>query len=336
MSTPSQSPSLTPRHWDPGWAHVWVYRATESQPRRPVVALPENAPPERRSFAELYWQGSDHVTWDELDDAVTQGHDVALLPWRRDLVILDCDVKEYQADTGFVVTDGVARLAPTVTRFGIDDLAREVRRLGHDPTELATYAVRTKSGGCHLYYRACPDVPLETRHHRAEWRVDVIAGVNTWVAAPPTPGYHVLRDRSMIELPRWLAEFLRDLTEHLAPVGASRRTALERAARDQRRDLAAVLVNGEGQEVDEGAGLWRAWVNRELQLVALANQVGGWNQAIYQACRNLLDGGVDPVTVEESVLVAAAPVDARNERVARDTIRSAGTGHRRNENGERA
>ncbi len=332
MSSSLQPHVTTPTHWDATWAHVWVHRATEDQARRAAVALPRNlsrdATPAQRAFAEMYWQGA-MGSWDQLLTTVTdEALDVALLPWRSDLVILDCDVKEYQVDTGFVVTDGVARLAPTTWRYGVEDLAREVRSLGHDPRELATYTVRTKSGGVHLYYRAHPDLPLDTRHHRHDWRVDVIAGTNTWVAAPPTPGYYVVRDLPVAPLPTWLAEFLRDLATYLPPIGRQHSAALEETAKTARRDaLEAVTRRDAGKIRADDTDLLTQYVQLELDRIALANQHGGWNQAIYDAARNLLEVGWSLEAVTPAVLTAAAPVDARNQRQALDTLRSAWRGH---------
>lgn len=176
-----------PAHWRADtFRHFWVTRGSEGVPRQPVVALP-GGEVGGGGFAELYWAGA-VASWAELLACVGGGRDVAVLPAASGLLVLDCDVKWYHADTAFVVSERTARLAPAVQRHGIDDLGRVVRELGHSPAELATYTVRTKSGGYHLYYRV-PEAfvgVLGTSHHRHEWRVDVIASQHSWVAAPPT------------------------------------------------------------------------------------------------------------------------------------------------------
>lgn len=337
--------SDAPRCWNPAgtWQHRPVARATEDAPRRPIIPKPENlqedAPRGDRRLAEMYWRGSGTSEWPDLLSMVSDGFslrkrlvpcDVALFPSASGLVVLDCDVKRYDDETGFVVVDNVASLAPPIVRYGLNDLRREVEALGHSMAELATYAVRTKSGGVHLYYLENPRVRLRNTGHRHEWRIDVVAhndgADRSWVAAPPTPGYEVVRDIPVVELPDWLATWLAGLESHVPPVGHQRRQGMTRAAAEARSRV--MMPVGEND-----AGLLAAWVRHELDLVREANQTGGWNLAIYQCVLNLLEVGGDLDQVAEMTLEAAAPVNDLERRRAMDTVGSAYRRHLRKSNG---
>jgi Bifunctional DNA primase/polymerase, N-terminal. len=330
-----------PVHWNPEgvWQHRPLYRKTDDYPRRPAIARPENLSKDAtqgdRDYAEKYWNQSGSITWAELHDAVTNGFrfrrqqkpqpcDVALFPASSGLVVVDCDVKRYDAKTGFVVTGGAASLetlVPERVEYGLADLQREVEKMGHTMLELATYTVQTKSGGHHFYFRENPRVKLVNSGHRHEWRVDVVAhnagSDRSWVAAPPTPGYEVVRDFPVTEMPDWLAGWLRDVNHKLPALGQERRKAMNLAAGETRRRVLA-LPTGEAD-----GNLMRVWVQGELDVVAESNRVGGWNLAIYQCTLNLLEGGWDKDVVELAVLKAAAPVSNLESRNAAYTIESA-------------
>lgn len=312
-------------HHDPGWRHLPLMRATEETSRRPEYSKPEAyQEPKKRALAAQVWQGV-VADWETLQHAVAGGRDVGILTGQSHLVILDCDVKRYDRDTGWVVQENTATWQQGVERHGLDDVARVVKELGHDMSELHTYTVETKSGGCHLYFTQNSQAPLTTLHHRQDWRVDVIASMNTWVAAPPTPGYRVTADAPCVELPGWLAQWLVDLNRHLPPVGGERRQRIESRARES-------LVSWRGSQLsgaDPGSllELQRAWAQSQLQLVALANRYGGWNSTIYQVTHNLLDAGLHPGRVTESVLEVASPTNAVEWKKAYDTILSAQSKH---------
>jgi hypothetical protein len=121
----------------------------------------------------------------------------------------------------------------------------------------------------------------------------------------------------VVELPDWLAGWLRDVNRHLPALGRERRQALNHAALETRRRVLSLPV-GEAEQ-----GLMAAWVQGELDVVAEANRVGGWNLAIYQCTLNLLEGGWDKDVVEMAVLKAAAPVSNLESRNAAYTIESA-------------
>lgn len=291
------------------------------------MPLPENLidrPEKERRLSNVYWGGSS-MTWTEAHVALGQGHDVGLLAGQSGLVILDCDVKRYDAETGFVVVGNTAslqELKPAVTHRGIDDLKREVERLQRSMTELRTFTIATKSGGLHLIYRQNPRFPLETKHHRTDWRVDVIAGHNNWVATAPSAGYHVALDVPVVELPDWLAAWLQRLEDHFLPLGRRRRQQVEKLKTQVRHQSQLP-----GREDDS---LVARWIDLELELVRLANRHGGWNDAIYQATLNLLEGGWGFDDVVGAVLDAAEPVSDLERRKAMDTIESARRKHVRN------
>lgn len=335
-----------PVNWNPEgvWQHRPLHRKTDDYPRRPTVSRPENlsgkASEKDKAYAERYWNHPLNTTWDELQVTVTDGFringkmtpcDVALFPAMSGLVIIDCDVKRYDAETGFVTTGSTARLEelkPAVTKYGFNDLQREVEKLGHSMMELATYTVQTKSGGFHLYFRENPRVKLVNSGHRHEWRVDVVAhnagSDRSWVAAPPTPGYEVIRDLPVREMPDWLGQWLQGVNRHLPALGRERRATANRQAADTRKRALATV---DSVETDEG--LLGAWVRQELGVVALANQEGGWNLAIYQCALNLLEGGWDEDAVANAVLKAAKPVSNLESRNAMYTIESACRRHAR-------
>jgi hypothetical protein len=275
----------------------------------------------------MYWEGVS-ANWEQLQAAVLGGSDVGILVEPSQLVVLDCDVKRYDQGTGWVVQDGTATWQDGVVKRGVEDLAREVEKLGHSMGELYTYTVETKSGGRHLYFKRPVSVPwLTTLHHREDWRVDVIASGRNWVAAPPTPGYRVVVDAPCVELPPWLAEWLTGLHSHLRPLGGTQRQTVEQRAASQ-------LLSWRGSQLlgvnpTSLAELQQAWVTSQLDLVALANQYGGWNSTIYQVTLNLLDVGFEPDRVEEVVLRVASPVDEIERKKAYDTIRSAERKHGR-------
>ena len=309
-------------HHDPGWRHLPLVRATEQTSRRPEYSKPEAyQEPKKRALAAQVWQGVT-ADWETLQQAVAGGRDVGILTGQSRLVILDCDVKRYDQDTGWVVNQGTASWQQGVERHGLDDVARVVKELGHDMAELHTYTVETKSGGCHLYFTQSSQVPLTTSHHRQDWRVDVIASVNSWVAAPPTPGYRVTVDAPCVELPRWFAAWLQDVNHHLLPVGGEHRRRVEQHLRQSLMTWQAggSLTGGNPEKLGD---LRREWAWCQLDLVALANRYGGWNDAIYTVTLNLLEVGFPSTGVEKAVLGAAEPLNDVEQKKAYDTILSA-------------
>ncbi|MFG5720308.1 hypothetical protein [Streptomyces murinus] len=121
----------------------------------------------------------------------------------------------------------------------------------------------------------------------------------------------------MIELPDWLAEWLRDIESHLEPAGGKRRVALRKhAARLKRGVLAA--------SDEERQGLLADWISYELQVIADAQAANsGWNDAIFTSAANLAEGGWtadDLIPVIEDV---AQPRTARDRNLMIGTVKSA-------------
>ncbi len=299
-----------PANWNPKWSHIPVSRKTESRNRQALVKLPERAPKDKVKYAKLYWSGKVHATWEDLFGELQRGHDVGILSGQSGLVFVDCDVRE--TDATFEGEGNERTLKPGETVHGLDDLARVAEELGHEVP--ATYTVRTPSGGTHLYFRQSSAFPVSMKHHRQHWTVDVIAGKNLWVAAPPTPGYEVTDDREAAVLPDWLAQFIRELNRRLLPVGGRRHQELLDLAREARE---AVKVGDEGSLLDR-------WVNRELAVVRHADEIKrGWNLAIFQCACNLFEYGYTYEPVERAILDAARPTDDREAAKAIYTIHSA-------------
>lgn len=295
--------------------------------RRPVVELPgvlaaRGEEPEAVAYARMCWSGV-RAEWGQLESGVAAGGDVGVLAAASGLVVVDCDVKVLDAD-GWVVSGGVAVRSEGRAVSGVEDLEREVERLGHAMPELATYTVSTKSGGRHLYFKANPDYPLTTRHHRQDWRVDVIASDNSWVAAPPTPGYRVVDGRAPVDLPDWLAVFLYGINQALAPLDARVRGLWRdlRASRGEWDSEAGMPALRPGESLHARLARW------VLEGVAASNHAGGWNTAVYRASRELLEQGWPEEQVRRMVLGAAAPTDQAEERKADATISSAVRGFR--------
>lgn len=300
---------VAPTHWNPEWRQIPVTRRTPDRPRSPLSRLENRA----------YWEGY-RLGWEGwLDIVGRRGYDAALLVRPSGLAVLDCDVKSYagelvcHSDNPNLVT-----LEGATVKHGIDDLVRLARELGRDPAELATYTVRTRSGGFHLYYdvgeRLARGQVLRTRHHRDEWRIDVIASENSWVAAPPTPGYEVVRDRSVAVMPDWLWEAVAGINRLRGPLGGSRRRELDRRARGLRSRVEPVECDGD---------VFKTYLRTQCELVRLANRLGGWNSTIFEVACDLFTLGLRPVIVENLLLEAAEPWDDRQRGSVLATVRSA-------------
>ncbi|WP_019066159.1 bifunctional DNA primase/polymerase [Streptomyces hokutonensis] len=321
-----------PANWSAKWQHRPLRRAQGEEPRRPLIRKPENLAgspydtPQGRELSERYWEQVFPQDWETVSQMTGEGFDVALMPAISGLVVIDCDVKEYEEDTGyvagFVKRGRVVSPAPKVVKRGIDDLQREVERLGHTMAELATYAVSTKSGGVHLYYQSPPRLKLKTMGHRDNWRVDIVAhndhGDRSWVAAPPTTEYQVIRDLRVAQMPTWLAEFLRNEVSTWPKPGGQRRQAATRVRQRARADYERAVTPGDRRDY------YREWIAHELYEVELANQHGGWNDALNRCAWTLFTEAELPYAVGRNlILTAAAPVNTREERKALDTINSA-------------
>jgi hypothetical protein len=300
-----------PAGWSEKWYQFAVSRRTQTRPRAPLVSRQRNP---------RYWRGY-RLAWEEwLATVEVQGLDVAFIPALNDVVVLDCDVKSYAGEL-VVHSDNpnLVSVSQPVARRGIDDLVALARELGHDPAELATYCVATKSGGVHLYYDLTGRPRPRNRHHRHEWRIDVVSSANSWVAAPPTPGYRAARDLALAPVPDWLYEAIGRLDRLRRPLGAGQRSELERQRR-RLRDAAGWRFTPVSQR---DSGLFGRYLATLAELVRLANRVGGWNSTIFEVSCDLFALGLAPAQVEELVLGAAEPWDERQRAAATATIASA-------------
>ena len=105
-----------------------------------------------------YPVAEDHVDADRI------GPDTAMAGLRpaRDIVVVDCDVPEGEADQG--KPDGFTVLQSMAGAYGTDGLPR-------------TFSARTRSGGLHLYYRlASSQSPLPVKAHQGRFAVMPVMG----------------------------------------------------------------------------------------------------------------------------------------------------------------
>lgn len=291
--------STAPVHWNPQWRHFPLDRKTADEPRKPWFEVENSRMPE-------YWDGY-RQSWKGWTVTVDEEYDIGFMPWLNDIAVIDCDVKKY-----FATEDGSKSASMTV-KYGIDDLEREVVKRGHTMTELETYTVSTKSGGFHLYF-ALGGRPGFTKHHREDWRIDVIGSERCWVAAPPTPGYQVVKDVPVVEMPDWLYVLCRDINRELRPVGGRKRVDLDGRVKQLRPAV---------QSLDCDKGLLKSWISAQYERVELANQQGNWNSTIFEVACDFFAMGFDQSTVEQIIIPAAQPADSREERNALRTIASA-------------
>jgi hypothetical protein len=289
----------------------------------PRLRLPENVPAQKtaeRAAGALYWSGAS-AGWADLRGSVDAGKGIGLLPQRSGLVVLDCDIRQRDGDGFVVVGDGRAKWAGGAVQRGRDDLERVVLGLGRELP--ATWTVRTKSGGVHLYFRCAPGL-MRSSGHREGWCIDVKASSNTWVVAPPTPGYTVIDSSDVALMPDWLATWLnRDLADVMEPLGGKVRA--ERS-REVRAHTDRVRYGGGFTERDKARRLIELselWIDDVLLRLAESNMYGGWNNELYAAVMSLKDIGMAEHEIWQRVLEAAAPWDEREQRAAVRTISSA-------------
>lgn len=299
---------------------------------KPCLVLPENCAPEDhdgRAAGSAYWQGAP-ADWPDLQRAVAAGQGVGVLVERSGLVVLDCDVR-MRDEHGYVV-QGPGRAVWSGARrdVGFDDLARVCAGLGHEVP--ATYTVRTKSGGVHLYYRTAPNA-LKSSGHREGWAVDVKASAHTWVVAPPTEGYRILTPETapVAPLPEWLLAWLRDrLAVDLPPLGGAARAARTRSAGERFATRPSAYEAERGRRIDGSplpAGsmeeLIKGWAHEILVRIRESNYYGGWNNEIYIGACRLSEAGYAGSDVLSMILEAATPWNEAEKRTVERTVASA-------------
>lgn len=247
---------------------------------------------ERLERARAYWAGwpaTDAERW----EAVRGGQLVGVLPHANGLVVLDCDIR------GEWEPDPAGRGVRLVEYHGTDDLAALAKKRGKELP--ATYTVKSKGGGRHLYFRVNNSCPVRSRGQRPGWRIDVKASENTWVVAPPSPGYTVLDDRRPVVLPNWLARAIVRLgdTHPMKHAGGS-----------------GSLGSGSGALTD---------VAREgiMRYVAKTNvSGGGWNNALYWGACRMAESGMSAEETMDMLMTAAAPWSEAERRRAERTVTS--------------
>ncbi|MGH3511180.1 MAG: bifunctional DNA primase/polymerase [Acidimicrobiales bacterium] len=152
------------------------------------------------------------------------------------LVVIDLDTPK----PGEPIPDRWASLGISSGTGVLKALARQ-----HDTTPDPTYAVRTPSGGWHLYYTAPAGAPLRNTHNLIGYKIDTRAH-GGYVIAPGSPvppsGYQLIDDRNPTELPTWLHQTLTP-----TPSPGLSASAVAAAAHPGNYVLAA--VRGEAQRV---------------------------------------------------------------------------------------
>jgi len=122
------------------------------------------------------------------------------------------------------------------------------------PLPMDTYAVRTASGGTHLYFTAPPGLTLRNTAKRLGWLIDTRAHGGYVVAAGSTVDrrpYTVLVDENPAPLPGWLSDRLADppparVTERPTSTSAVAGSPTAYAAAALRGELDRVLAAIEG------------------------------------------------------------------------------------------
>jgi hypothetical protein len=202
-------------------------------------------------------------------------------------------------------------------RHGIDDLKRVAA--DHGESIPATFCVRTKNDGYHLYYRQNPQLPVTSKGHREGWRVDVKASRNAYAVAPPSAGYEVVRDLEAAVLPLWLASWVNTVNKELKPVGGDAM---------RQRVQQTLIMKDAMMDVPEGDGTtlldqYGKWCNALLNVVAASNVHGNWNNTIFQTAHEFFQTGRTIDEVAPLILEAAAPRNETERRNAERTIQSA-------------
>jgi hypothetical protein len=192
---------------------------------------------------------------------------------------------------------------PAYRKPGINDGADVLAMLcdALDQPFPATYAVRTASGGLHLYFTAPAGVPLHNTAKRLGWLIDTRANGGYAVAAGSVVNrrpYEVLCECEPEPLPAWLTERLADPTPAPRAAGAA--------------------------TVSTGPGYAAAALRGELDRV-LGAQPGQRNHTLNQAAfalGQLVAGGLLSRALVEDALTLAGQGIGLTTRECAATIRS--------------
>lgn len=155
-----------------------------------------------------------------------------------------------------------------------------------------TYAVRTWSGGVHLYYRMPPGMDLRNTTGKIGPDVDtrgaggfVVAAGSRVVQEGHTGWYEVMDDIEIAPLPDWIIEIVRKAPPRAAPTGvvAAQAQVLTRMAtlQDELRDAPLGTGNDTAARVAFKAGQYvgAAQIMRDDAVRLLLDAVAGWSWA---------------------------------------------------------
>lgn len=210
------------------------------------------------------------------------------------IAVLDLDLR-VDKETGQVIVDGAAALRALMEAHGFDDLPE-------------TWTVQTPSGGVHHYFL-----------HEEGFRCSagqISSGIDTraeggYVIVNPSPGYKLLRRKTPVAAPPWLAELFRSpralsapSTPQLLPIPQQ-----DTAVKSLRLDRAAYVTTALIREAEHVAGTQEGSRNSTL------------NSAAFKMGQYISSGHLDETEVEETLLEAASRCGL-GEAEARKTIAS--------------
>ena len=245
-------------------------------------------------------------------------HTIGIATGPSGLVVIDLDTRKH----GQATPDRWATL-------GIGSGTGVLRALAHQhgASIPPTYAVRTTSGGWHLYYTAPPGAHLRNTHDVIGWKIDTRAH-GGYVVAPgcpvPPSGYQLVDDRDPAELPTWLHQAL-------TPTPSPALSAPAVAAAANPTGYTTAAVRGEAERVrtappgQHNAVLCRAAYALGQLVGAGLLDSGTARTELTTAASALIGADCDCTPVEVArVITAGLAAGARNPR--RTTSR---TSHRR-------
>lgn len=321
MSTPSAAAGLDPRDGLLALALGYAARGWRVFP----VSVGRKKPPAVKDWENRATTDPERITraW------TTALYNVGIACGPSKLVVIDLDMPKPGE------TPPAAYRQPGVNG-GADVLAMLCEAL--DQPFPATYAVRTASGGLHLYFTAPAGVPLHNTAKRLGWLIDTRASGGYAVAAGSIVNgrpYEVICECDPEPLPAWLTERLADPAPppprpaETAPTGtgagyaaAALRGELDRvlaAQPGQRNHTLNQAAFALGQLVAAGL-LTRALVEDALTLAG--HDIGLTTRECAATIRSGLDGG------ERKPRTAPSPGDDTTGRLPLDT--APGQNHRDN------
>jgi hypothetical protein len=142
---------------------------------------------------------------------------------------------------------------------------------------------RTMSGGLHLVFRQPEGVEIASSQSRIAPGVDV-RGQGGYIIAPPSPGYSVVVDAPMADMPEWLIEACRKKASPPAePVPTPRRPWLDARDAGARRLVALMEFVADAREGQRNSRLFWAACRAAEAAMAGAMPAGVAFMALEQA-----------------------------------------------------